>query len=214
MPNGGLLCGTADDVPVLQQQGGVLPDGAAALRRRADDLLLQVHQMQTAVEGVVGTAVAARVVTAAAEYPTSCVFPALGFLLCGSAVCVRFLRGSRVSRCLRTAVCAVLGMHRTTMIFVKRGFVLHALRTPCTAAWAGTILKPVVAAVARLALCNSTFLWIGGWSNDFSISEFSVFSVRLHALELLAVFLPLCWRGGFGRCLGLPHPRGSCIYVW
>lgn len=50
------ICG-ADDVPVLQQQGGVLSDGAAAFRRRAHDLLLQVHQVQAAVEGVVLTGV-------------------------------------------------------------------------------------------------------------------------------------------------------------
>lgn len=50
---GYLSWGDADDVPVLQQQGGVLPYGAAALRRRAHDLLLQVHQVQAAVEGVI-----------------------------------------------------------------------------------------------------------------------------------------------------------------
>ena len=42
----------ADDVSVLQQQGGVLLAGAATLCGRAHDLLLQVHKMQAAVEGV------------------------------------------------------------------------------------------------------------------------------------------------------------------
>lgn len=39
-------------MPVLQQQGGFLLDGAAALSRRAHDLLLQVHQLQAEMEGV------------------------------------------------------------------------------------------------------------------------------------------------------------------
>lgn len=141
----------ADDVPILQQQGGVLPDGAAALRGRAHDLLLQVHQVQTAVEGVGTAARCCRCRRKSSVF--SCCVSGFLCLWVKSRVCTL----PCVPECFCCDIfCVLLSVPRIAIVFFRHGHIHELCRIYVLQQSRNIFFMPVFVCCCRASRTGST----------------------------------------------------------